>query len=47
MAAFFWYIQFQIDKNPEPFSWIDLLRKFGREYQNYRDEVPSFIPFLK
>jgi protein-S-isoprenylcysteine O-methyltransferase Ste14 len=22
ISAFFWYIQFQIDKNPEPFSWV-------------------------
>ena len=25
MCAFFWYIQFDIDRNPAPFSWISIL----------------------
>lgn len=29
------------------FEERDLVQKFGREYEDYRDEVPSFIPFLK
>jgi methanethiol S-methyltransferase len=29
------------------FEERDLLRKFGREYETYRNQVPSFIPFVK
>src|SRR5262245_50048623 len=24
MVAFFWYIQFDVDRNPSPFSWISI-----------------------